>query len=339
MRAGRDVSARDRSQSVDAGAVSRVAIAAGRGACVARRAGVLESPAMNRELMNTREVADYLRIKERKVYDLVAKGRIPCTRITGKWLFPKALIDRWLSEHAEGAPVASRGADAPPIISGSHDPLLDWAARESGSSLAVLFNGSLAGLAHLADGQAMLCGMHVYDAESGEYNTPFVRERLGAEPVVTIEWARREQGLIVARDNPHGVESVRDLVRVRFQARQREAGSHLLLEHLLREAGLGFDDLQIAESPALSESEVALAVAEGAADAGLGIAAVARQHGVGFVSLWQERYDLLLWRRAYFEQPTQRLLAFTHSARFRRRASELAGYDIRGLGTVRFNGP
>ncbi|MDX1432371.1 MAG: helix-turn-helix transcriptional regulator [Gammaproteobacteria bacterium] len=294
---------------------------------------------MTRELMNTREIADYLRIKERKVYDLVAKGRIPCTRVTGKWLFPKPLIDRWLGEHAEGAPALAAGVDAPPIITGSHDPLLDWAARESGSSLAVLFNGSLAGLEHLAAGQAMLCGMHVYDADSGEYNIPFVRARLGGEPVVCIEWARREQGLIVARDNPHGVESVRDLVRVRFQARQKEAGSHLLLEHLLREQSLSFEDLRLADSPALSESDVAMAVAEGAADAGLGIAAVARQHGVGFVSLWQERYDLLVWRRVYFDPPVQRLIAFAHSARFRRRAAELAGYDIAGLGSVHFNGP
>lgn len=289
--------------------------------------------------MSTREVADYLRIKERKVYDLIAKGRIPCTRVTGKWLFPKPLIDRWLSEHAEGVPSGSRGAGAPPIISGSHDPLLDWAARESGSSLAVLFNGSLAGLEHLAEGQAMICGMHVYDGESGEYNVPFVRRRLGSEPVVCVEWARREQGLIVAPGNPHGIESVRDLVRVRFQARQREAGSHLLLEHLLRDDDIGFDDLRLVESPALSESDVALAVAEGAADAGLGIAAVARQHGVDFVSLWHERYDLLVWRRVYFDAPVQRLLAFAQTARFRRRAAELAGYDVGGLGTVHFNGP
>ena len=81
------------------------------------------------ELMTTREVADYLRIKERKVYDLVRQGNIPCSRRAGKWLFPKALIDRWVLQGVRSTDIAL--APAPAIIAGSHDPLLDWAVRES----------------------------------------------------------------------------------------------------------------------------------------------------------------------------------------------------------------
>src|SRR3546814_13978334 len=53
------------------------------------------------ELMTTQEVADYLRLKERKIYELVRQKRIPCTRVTGKWLFPKAEIDQWLGRSEE----------------------------------------------------------------------------------------------------------------------------------------------------------------------------------------------------------------------------------------------
>jgi putative molybdopterin biosynthesis protein len=294
---------------------------------------------MPAELMSTREVAEYLRLKERKVYDLVARRRIPCTRVSGKWLFPKALIDAWLLEQAAGVPGQPELAELPNILAGSHDPLLDWAVRESGSDLAILFDGSLAGLERLAERRAMACGVHVIDAESESYNLPQVRARLGKQPVVVLEWAWREQGLIVAAGNPLGIACLADLPRVRFAARQREAGSHLLLEHLLRTEALPAEAVRAEGPPLRSESEVALAVSEGRADAGLGIAAVARQLGLGFVPLKRERYDLVVWRRAYFEPPLQHLMAFTRSAAFRDRALQFAGYDVDTVGRVHFNGP
>jgi putative molybdopterin biosynthesis protein len=294
---------------------------------------------MPAELMSTREVAEYLRLKERKVYDLVAKRRIPCTRVSGKWLFPRALIDAWLLEQATGVPARPGLAELPNILAGSHDPLLDWAVRESGSDLAILFDGSLAGLERLAARGAVACGLHVIDADTGTYNLPRIRDRLGGEPVVVLEWAWREQGLIVAAGNQLGIRGIGDLPRVRFAARQPEAGSHLLLEQLLRAAGLAMEAVRGEGTPLRSETEVALAVSEGRADAGLGIAAAARQLGLGFVPLGRERYDLVIWRRAYFEPPLQRLMAFAQGAGFRDRARQFAGYDVSTLGRVHFNGP
>ena len=82
--------------------------------------------------MTTREVAEYLRIKERKVYDLVRDKRIPCTRVTGKWLFPKHLIDHWLATGTEFPDRAAALEPTPAVCAGSHDPLLEWCLRESG---------------------------------------------------------------------------------------------------------------------------------------------------------------------------------------------------------------
>jgi putative molybdopterin biosynthesis protein len=78
-----------------------------------------------RELMTTKEVADYLRLKERKVYDLVRQRRIPCIRVTGKWLFPRALIELWIVQNAEGADQVKSVVERPPVMAGSHDPLLE----------------------------------------------------------------------------------------------------------------------------------------------------------------------------------------------------------------------
>jgi putative molybdopterin biosynthesis protein len=294
---------------------------------------------MSGELMSTREVAAYLRLKERKVYDLVAKREIPCTRVTGKWLFPKSLIDAWLMERIEGASPAPRAAPPPAIVCGSHDPLLEWALREAGSELATLFDGSLAGLERFAAGGAVACGLHLLEPERDEYNVGAVARRLGARPVVLIEWAAREQGLVIAAGNPLGITGPGDLAGRRVALRQREAGSHVLLDHLLRRAGLSADGLATRGGPLRSETEVALAVHEGRADAGLAIAAAARQLRLGFVPLWRERYDLVIGRRDYFEPAFQRLLAFARTEAFTERARELGGYEVTGLGTVRLNGP
>src|ERR671925_1861591 len=164
-----------------------------------------------RALLTTREVADYLRIKERKVYDLVRERRIPCIRVTGKWLFPKALIDLWVIQNSEGGVQVKSAVDRPPVVAGSHDPLLEWSVRESGCDLAIMFNGSLDGVNRFAQGKARCCGLHVFDPDTGDYNRAVVARTLAALDVVLIEWARREQGLIVAPGNPHGIRELSDL--------------------------------------------------------------------------------------------------------------------------------
>ena len=87
--------------------------------------------------LTTEEAAAYLRLKERKLYELVAHGAIPCSKVTGKWLFPRAALDRWVSAGL-ARPDGFVAEPVPPIIGGSHDSLLEWAARQSGSGLALL---------------------------------------------------------------------------------------------------------------------------------------------------------------------------------------------------------
>jgi putative molybdopterin biosynthesis protein len=294
-----------------------------------------------RELMTTKEVADYLRIKERKVYDLVRERRIPCLRVTGKWLFPKALIELWVIQNSEGAQRVKSAVERPPVVAGSHDPLLEWSVRESACDLAIMFNGSLDGLSRFAQGKAYCCGLHVFDPDSGDYNRAIVARTLAGLDVVLIEWAWREQGLIVASGNPHGIRDLPGLrqARLRLVDRQEGAGSHLLFHHLLQAHGLDAVNLHFAIPPARSETEVALAIQDGKADVGFGIAAVARQCRLDFVPLQRERYDIAIGQRDYFEPPFQQLLTFARTARFAERAAELGGYDIAGLGRVTYNSP
>ena len=289
------------------------------------------------EFLTTRELADLLRIKERKVYELAAADDVPCLRVTGKLLFPRREVEAWLARHTSGHAGETAGERAQ-VFAGSHDPLLEWALRESGAGLATYFDGSEDGLDRFATGAAIATGLHLHDAASGDWNTGHVAPRFAHAPVVLVEFAWRERGLVV----PAGSEAeyaggVAALRGRRVVPRQPGAGSQGLLEHLLAAAGLQPSDLELSAA-ARTETDAALAVLEGKADATLGLLGLARRHRLGFVPVVRERFDLLVDRRAWFEPAMQALLAFCGSEPFLTRAAEMDGYDVSGLGTVRFNG-
>lgn len=299
------------------------------------------------DLMNTREVAQYLRIKQRKVYDLVGKRQIPCTKSAGKWLFPKHLIDIWLAEGMVTVPGDASTIAAvvtpPPVITGSHDPLLDWALLESGCGLAMLPGGSTYGLKQFVAGQALASAIHLIDPGDGTYNVAALKQHCppaGRGELVLVEWARREQGLVVASGNPKGIGGIADLVKskARVVVRQPGAGSRVLFEHLAEQAGFDPWGMNILDEPAKNETELGLAVRDRKADAGLAVAAVAAQFQLDFIPLWSERFDLLVRRRDYFEEPFQRLLRLGRSEAFRIRAREMKGYDVSTQGEVHYNG-
>jgi excisionase family DNA binding protein len=291
---------------------------------------------MAHEFLTTSEVADYLRLKERTIYELVRTRQIPCARVTGKLLFPKHMIDLWVARQTEfdgtvpGAP--------PPVAAGSHDPLLEWALRDSGSGLALLSGGSRDGLNRLAAGQAVIAGLHILDA-GGDYNVAEVQAMHGLADVVLIEWAKREQGIVVAPGNPKAIRGIADLCTgaVRVARRQEGAGAQILLAALVAKAGKSLKDLRLIEPAASTETDLAAAVLDGAADCGIAVRAVAKRFSLGFVPLHVERFDLAVRRRDYFEPPVQKLLAFARTAAFAAQAKALEGYDVGALGRVVFN--
>lgn len=291
-----------------------------------------------KDFLTTQELAALLRITPRKVYDLVADGEIPCSRATGKLLFPRAAVHAWLAQHSSG-PVphaAAAAGERPNVLLGSHDPLLDWALKESACGIASLFDGSFDGLDRFALREGLAAGLHIRDPDTGRWNSAAVAARFAREPVVLIEWAWRERGLILSPAAAREVRGIGDLAGRTLVPRQAGAASQTLLLQLLAEAGVG-ERVQYA-APVRTENETALAVAQGKADAAFGLQAAARQHGLDFMPLMRERFDLLVGRRAWFEPPMQRLIVFCRSAPFARRAEEFGGYDIAGFGAVHFNG-
>jgi len=282
-----------------------------------------------------RELAAWLRTKERKVYDLVARNEIPHTRVGAKILFAPPAVERWLALRANGSPARA----APATVAGSHDPLLDWAVRESRCGLAMLTQGSRDGLERLIAGEACAALIHLPHADLADFNREAAEERLRGRDVALVQWARREQGLLVARGNPRKLRTVAHLARrgVRVGLRQPGSGSRELLERLLEREGVRPGALHAMAETSSSESDLAAAVVTGRVDVGLGARAAARIFNLDFVPLAVERLDLAVLRPRWFDPPLQALWRFARSRRFAAHAGSLTGYDLAQAGEVTWN--
>ncbi len=288
------------------------------------------------EYLTTKELAELLRIKERKVYDLAASGEVPCSKAMGKLLFPREAVEAWIAGSSVGAE-RSKAVQLPNVFLGSHDPLLDWALRESRCGIATFFDGSTDGLTRFVNNEGVATGLHLYNPATSNWNEWAVAGQAGAMPVVLLGWAKRQRGLIVSEAGKKMIVAIQDLKGRKFTPRQADSGAQTLFNHLVARAGVSADDLHMT-SPERTEADAALAVLERKAEATFGLESVARQYRLPFVPLIEERFDLLVDRRAWFLPPMQRFLDFCHSDAFRSRASELAGYDLEEFGKVRFVG-
>jgi putative molybdopterin biosynthesis protein len=289
------------------------------------------------ELLTTDEAAAYLRLSERKLYELVANGAVPCTKVTGRWLFPKAALDRWIADGLS-MPGTARTA-APAIVGGSHDPLLEWAMRESGCGLASLPEGSETGLRRLARNEVAMAAIHLHrvDGDDEAANVEAVAHAPGLHDVVLIAFARREQGLVVARGNP---KSLTDMASVaargaRLAQRPSGAGAQLLLIALLARAGIATERINVLKPACPTGADLAEAVRTGRADCGVASRSVAVPAGLDFIPVAWERFDLAMRMRDYFMTGVQVLVAFVRTPTFLARAAELGGYDVAATGTVR----
>jgi len=286
------------------------------------------------DYLTTRELAELLRIKERKVYDLASSGKIPCSRATGKLLFPRTAIESWINEHASGVE-STQVKDRPNVILGSHDPLLEWAIRESRCGLASYFDSSLDGLQRFDNAEGIATGLHIYDIDSDSWNRTSIESRFGHQALVLVSWAQRQRGIIFNQNK--AFVGLKELVDHSVIPRQPEAGSQVLLNALFNKQNIKSDQVDW-QAPARSEVDAVLAVQEGKADATFGLASLAAQYNLGFSKVIEERFDLLVDRRAWFEPGWQQLFRFCLTQAFQQRVNELPGYRVDSLFQVLFNG-
>lgn len=292
-------------------------------------------PAAVPRFMSVRQVAEYLDIHEKKVYSLAAEGLIPATKVTGKWLFPRDLVDQWLRETSHGGILSDRL-----MIAGGDDPLLCRAITQlaieiqARALVSSIHTGTQLGLSLLARRRADVCAIHWGPADEADHRHPAVIRPYPQHRDWTIVRAfHREQGLIVSP--ARHTQNINELFAtgVRWAMRQEGAGSQRFLRDTLALHGVDPSNLRIT-ARANSEREAAALIAMDHADVGPGVRAAAAEFGLEFVPIGWEAYDLVLYRGIYFRTLFQRLLGNLQGMECRRWAQLLGGYDFRDAGKL-----
>ncbi|MDD5711530.1 MAG: helix-turn-helix transcriptional regulator [Smithellaceae bacterium] len=301
---------------------------------------------MSGELMGTKELARYLDIHEKQVYALIKAGRLPATKITGKWIFPKKMVDAWIERHAgQGIKEARRKSshiEGAVLAAGSNDPILDVLLTVMKKSHPDYYffsavTGSTDGLKALNGGYTDVAWCHLLDPENGSYNTPAILAKLLPEvrPVV-VHLFRRQLGLIVASGNPWRVGGIADLAggRLRLVNRQEGSGTRILLDQRLAQSGLRKEEISGYEREVYTHFEVGLAVLSGEADVGIGSVYVAKMLGLSFVPLTEESFDMILSRDTFFSEGIQAFLEVLKSSGMRSQLAGLANYGFADTGKI-----
>jgi excisionase family DNA binding protein len=300
------------------------------------------------DLLTVAEAARHLRLNPRSVYLLAQRGGIPATRVTGKWLFPRRLLDEWIEASARSrareGPEGGRVGRIPPgsvLAAGSDDPALELLpdALQTQPGRPLLFTatvGSAEGLRALAGQRADLAWTHLVDPASGEYNLPHVARFLGAQPAVVVNVFRRDLGLVVWTGNPRRLGGVEDLGRrgLRLVNRQPGSGTRAFLDDALGRARLSPEGLSGYRDEVSTHWAVGLRVLRGEADVGVATRAVATALSLGFVPLTRERFDMVVPKDRFFRPAIQALVETVRSDRFRRSLERLGGYDGTQAGHV-----
>jgi putative molybdopterin biosynthesis protein len=299
---------------------------------------------MAKEMLTTKEVAEYLSINEKQVYRLIKEKKIPATRITGKWLFPKGLIEEWIMKSARESvsiPGKQGSRDNQVVIAGSNDLALELLTKNTTIqhpryTYSISNVGSLAGLIALQNGNCHIAASHLLDPETGEYNSSFIKKHFPGLKISAVNLAHREQGLIVKKGNPLEIKTLKNLAskKVTYINRQEGAGTRVLLDYGLKEHGIDSEDIPGYARIAYTHMEVALEIFSGSADAGLGIFAVARQLDLDFIPLATERFDLIIPSESYTTRAVKALRGVLGSDEFKTNMAQLGGYDTKETGKI-----
>jgi putative molybdopterin biosynthesis protein len=303
---------------------------------------------MSEEMMNTKEVAGYLGIHEKQVYALIKARRIPSTRITGKWIFPKRLIDEWITSTAsaglEKAREKSRPMSGALLACGSNDPILDMlqtSMKKTYSEFLILSanTGSTEGLKALNRGYTDLAWSHLLDPESGQYNIPFLPTYLPDVKAVVVNLFQRELGLIMAHDNPFNIRGFEDLRKkgIRMVNRQTGSGTRVLLDHHLGRANIRPASIKGYGREVYTHFEVGLSILSGEADAGIATIAVAKLLGLPFIPIARESFDMILDQKTFFHRGIQAFIEILNSKDFRQRVERIGAYDFKDSGKILYS--
>ncbi len=305
---------------------------------------------MPAENMSTREVAEYLGINEKQVYALIKAKGIPCTRVTGKWVFPKKLIDRWIINSAlrEGPVIeaSAKGSSDDLFAAGSNDPVLDILINhirdgEPGTHIFSSITGSTEGLRLLGTGLTDIAWCHLANPDTGEYDTDSLAQLLPHKRIAIVHLFRRELGFILHPESKDKTMSFSIIAerKLRFINRQEGSGTRIITEKFIENEKVSPDSFQGYMSEVNTHLEVGLQILNGDCDTGIATNAIAGILGLKFIPLVKENFDMVLLQETFFRDEVQGFIETLNSPSFRKMVSHLGNYDFARSGKIIFSTP
>ena len=227
------------------------------------------------------------------------------------------------------------------IFNGSHDLLVGWMAAHFNEiyediSFQPTFSGSLGGLIALANGAAHLAGCHLWDEDTNTYNIPFVRKLLPGKQIASVTLAHRRLGIILPPGNPMGICNLSDLVLpgIIFINRQAGSGTRVWLDIQLHRLGIDSDLIHGYTREMSTHADMARVIADGKANAGIGLEAAALAFGLDFLFLTLECYDLIIPETMMKQPPIKALVDWLQTPESKRRITAFKGYDVQSTGQI-----
>ena len=227
------------------------------------------------------------------------------------------------------------------VVIGSHDPLLDELANlmhlEDGSVyMSSAHVGSMGGIMAIRRGEAHAAGCHLLDTETGEYNTAFIKKYFPKGGVKLLRCVGRQQGLMLQKGNPLGIEKFADIARpgLRFVNRQKGSGTRILTDYLCKKEGLAPEAIYGYDREELTHTSVAAQLASGSADAGMGIYSAAQLYDLDFLPVCIEEYDLISPDHAWDSPMVRQMVATLKSQAFREKILAMGGYTLDRPGEI-----
>ncbi len=287
--------------------------------------------------LNAKQLAEYLQINEKKIYALASDGRLPGTKITGKWLFPKSLIDHWLLESSHGGILTDRL-----LITGSDDPLLNRLVTDlinqfdAEALIGYTPTGTTLGLSLLARRRTDICAIHWGPLqESHIRHAALIQQYAESSQWLIVRLFQREQGFMLAAGLEIDGLGIGDIFRQNWiwAMRRGGAGSQRFLEDTAASYGIDLAELNSALQ-LQTEREVASLLSQAQADIAPGPRSVAREFGLQFIPVGWEGFDLVLPRTIYFRRLFLAMLQHLQSREMQAVAQQFGGYRFEQSGEI-----
>lgn len=294
------------------------------------------------------EVAQLLKVSKLTIYDLVKKEELPVYRVGRQMRVDQEDLQKYIQKSKTGSSVkevttpkqVKHDSDKKKVIISGQDLVLDLLGKyiEKDRQVKILrsHEGSYNGVLAMYNGDCDIASMHMYDGDTGEYNTSYLKKIFVSHPYIQIHLLTRMAGFYVEKGNPLGIQSFEDITKpdVRIINREKGSGARTLLDEKLRvheiprATILGYDDEE------KSHLDVASAVAQGHAQLAVGIEKIAKLVNVDFIPLVEESYDIVLFKSPENEQLVETVKSILQSSEFQDEVAALGGYSIQNMGKV-----